>query len=80
MLKLKVVAALAVKVPRKVKVTSLYMPQRASQRNFGKSLHLTYVNKGETTMIREKETEKGLGWRRKGESRKAQELAEKGAP
>jgi hypothetical protein len=31
-------------------------------------------------MIREKETEKGLGWRRKGESRKAQELAEKGAP
>jgi hypothetical protein len=58
----------------KVKVTSLYMPQRASQRKLGKSLHLQpnlCKQRGGGYDKKEKETGKGLGWRRKGESRTA---------
>jgi hypothetical protein len=36
-----------------------------------KACNLTYVNKGDDYDKKEKETEKGLGWRRKGESRMA---------
>jgi hypothetical protein len=44
-----------------------------------KACNLTYVNKGEATMIsKRKRRNKGLGWRRKGESRMVkEELAEK---
>ena len=56
----------------KVKVTSLYMPQRASQRKLGKSLQPNLCKqRGGDYDKKEKETEKGLGWRRKGESRMA---------
>jgi len=63
----------------KVKVTSLYMPQRASQRKLGKSLQPNLCKqRGGDYDKKEKGTEKGLGWRRIGESRMAEELAEKG--
>ena len=56
----------------KVKVTSLYMPQRASQRKLGKSLQPNVCKqRGGDYDKKEKETEKGLGWRGKGESRMA---------
>ena len=51
--------------PIKVKVTSLYMPQRASQRKLGKK---PATSKGEASMIsKRKRRNKGLVWRRKGE-------------
>ena len=66
------VRAIFGKVKVKVKVTSLYMPQRASQRKLGKSLQLNLCKqRGGDYDKKEKGTEKGLGWRRKGESRMA---------
>ena len=55
------------------------MPQRASQRKPGKSLQPNLCKqRGGDYDKKEKGTEKGLGWRRIGESRMAEELAEKG--
>jgi hypothetical protein len=48
------------------------MPQRASQRKLGKSLQPNLCKqRGGDYDKKEKGAEKGLGWRRKGESRMA---------